>query len=82
MKKGDIVICSQTECFNSKPQLTIGDKYEITSDSHRLVESDGWNYLVFNVKNVVTGRHHTWVKSNHFITLEVFREFKLRELGI
>ena len=81
MKKGDIVICSQTEWFHSENiQLTIGDKYEITSEPFK--ESDGWNYLVFNVKNVITGRHHTWVKSNHFITLEVFREFKLRELGI
>jgi hypothetical protein len=36
--------------------------------------------LVFDVKNVETGKIHTWVKSDHFITLKVLREFKLREI--
>ena len=79
MKKGDIVICSKPEGFNFRvPQLVVGDKYEIVTDPFK--EIGGWNYLVFDVKNVETGRLHSWVKSNHFITLDVLREFRLKEI--
>lgn len=78
MKKGDIVICSKPEGFNFRlPELTVGDKYEIVTDPFIF---DRIDHLVFDVKNVETGRLHSWVKSNHFITLEVLREFRLKEI--
>lgn len=79
MKKGDIIICSKPEGFNFRVQeLTVGDKYEIISNPFK--EIGGWDYLVFDVKNIQTGSVHSWVKSSNFITLEALREFKLREI--
>jgi hypothetical protein len=78
MKKGDIVICSKPESFNFRvPQLVVGDKYQIVTDPFifRIVDQ-----LVFDVKNVETGRLHIWVESNHFIALDVLREFRLKEI--
>jgi hypothetical protein len=78
MKKGDIIICSKPEGFNFRTsQLVVGDKYEIVSNPFIMDVAD---QLVFDVKNVETGKIHTWVKSDHFITLKVLREFKLREI--
>lgn len=78
MKKGDIIICSKPEGFNFRvPQLVVGDKYEIVTDPFII---DVVDQLVFDVKNVETGRLHSWVKSNHFITLDVLREFRLKEI--
>jgi hypothetical protein len=78
MKKGDIIICSKPEGFNFRTsQLVVGDKYEIVSNPFIMDVAD---QLVFDVKNVETGKIHTWVKSINFITLEVLREFKLREI--
>ena len=78
MKNGDIVICSKPEGFNFRvPELVVGDKYQIVTDPFIM---DVVDQLVFDVKNVETGRLHSWVKSNHFITLDVLREFKLRDL--
>ena len=78
MKKGDIIICSKPEDFNFRTsQLVVGDKYQIVTDPFIF---DIVDQLVFDVKNVETGKIHTWVKSNNFITLEVLREFKLREI--
>lgn len=76
MKKGDIVICCKPEVFDFRlPELIVGDKYEIVTDPFIF---DRVDHLVFDVKNVETGRIHSWVKGNHFITLEVLRESKLR----
>ena len=78
MKKGDIVICSKPEGFNFRvPQLVVGDKYEIVTEPFII---DRVDQLVFDVKNVETGRLHYWVKSNHFIALDVLREFRLKEI--
>ena len=78
MKKGDIIICSTPEDFNFRTsQLVVGDKYQIVTDPFIF---DRVDQLVFDVKNVETGKIHTWVKSSNFITLEVLREFKLREI--
>ena len=78
MKKGDIIICSKPEDFNFRTsQLVVGDKYEIVTDPFTFY---GVDHLVFDVKNIKTGRIHSWVKSGHFITLETLREFKLKEI--
>ena len=78
MKKGDIVICLKPEGFNFRvPELVVGDKYQIVTDPFIF---DIVDQLVFDVKNVETGRLHSWVKSNNFITLEVIRDFRLKEI--
>lgn len=57
--------------------MVVGDKYQIVTDPFIF---DIVDQLVFDVKNVETGRLHSWVKSNNFITLEALREFKLSEI--
>ena len=78
VKKGDLVICCKPESFDFRlPELIVGDRYEIVTDPFIF---DRVDHLVFDVKNIKTGRIHSWVKSGHFITLEILREFKLKEI--
>lgn len=81
MKKGDIIICSNPITHGqSVPQgsLIIGEQYLIVDDG--LLISDEKFGNVISVENVKTGKYHPYVFSNEFITMDVYRHFKLKEI--
>lgn len=79
--KGDILVCSTNKTSTTGYNLIVGEKYEIITDP------EDWNHnsnefskIAFDVKNIKTGKIHRWIPARIFISLEVYREFKLREI--
>lgn len=70
--------------------LVVGDKYEIIADPlHCFIPPPAWDWntnpndfskIVLNVKNIQTGQEHACVPARIFITLDVYREFKLKQI--
>lgn len=74
--KGDILVCCNNKISSYEYNLTIGDKYEV-------IESmliNGFSSISLDVVNVKTGQHHKWLSDKMFIPLDVYREFKLRQI--
>ncbi len=80
--KGDILICSNNKLYN-KDYLIIGDKYEVMDNFNSSISLLGNDReLIIDVRHIKTGTIISLVSYKLFITLEVYREFKLREIGI
>ena len=76
--KGQILICSR-----KSERLIQGDEYIVIDYMYiHNIEYQHDHKDILSVKQKKTGIIKYLVDSRDFITLEVFREFKLRELGI
>ena len=78
--KGDILVCCNNKISSYEYNLTIGDKYEVVNSMliHGGIENG--SSISLDVVNVKTGEHHRWISDRLFISLDVYREFKLREI--
>jgi len=80
-KKGDILVCSTIRTTTTGYNLTVGDKYEVITDPEDWNTSpNNFSDIKLDVKNLKTGKEHRWIPDRLFITLEAYREFKLREI--
>jgi hypothetical protein len=78
--KGDILVCSRTTT-NVTYDLIVGDKYEVIINNGSFRYSpDDFSNIFLDVRNIKTGKDHKLIPDKLFITLEVYREFKLREI--
>lgn len=73
--KGDILVCSTDELYGQKYQLVVGDKYQIL-DIIDILE-DKTILLVLHVKS---NRNIGLVSDRHFITLQWYRDWKLKKI--
>ena len=73
--KGDILICSNNELYGQKYNLIIGDKYSVND---AIVMSD--NRIVLELIHVDTKLPVGIHSDRLFITLDVYREWKLRKI--
>ena len=81
MKKGDIIICSTNKTPTTTYNVTVGDKYEIITDPEDWnTNPNDFSKITFGVRNIKTDQLHKWVPARIFITLEVYREFKLKQI--
>ena len=81
-KKGDIVVCSRTDYSGHfYSNLEVGEKYEVLDQIDLSANLDVWGTGLF-LKNIKTGDVYKFFPfpSSLFISLEVFREFKLRDI--
>lgn len=80
-KKGDILVCSTNKTSTTGYNLTVGDKYEIITDPQDWnTNANDFNNITIDVRNLKTGKDHHWIPDRLFITLEAYREFKLKEI--
>ena len=80
-KKGDILICSSETPGHD---LIIGDKYKVTEclnfyDGGRVQMSNG-DKLVLFVIHIKTKKEYSFLSDRLFIPLDVYREYKLRNI--
>lgn len=81
MRKGDIIVCSTNRTSTTEYNLVVGDRYEIIADPWDWnTNPNDFSKIVLSVKNIQTGQEHVWVPARIFITLEVYREFKLKQI--
>lgn len=81
VNKGDILVCSTNRTKTTGYNLTVYDKYEVISDPKDWNNNPNeFSDIILHVKNLKTGKEHKWVPDRLFITLESYREFKLREI--
>ena len=74
--KGHILICSTDEMYGQKNQhLIIGHKYVIL-DVIEMSEDK----IILDVEHLSSSKRIGFVGDRHFITLDVWREFKLRKI--
>ena len=78
-KKGDIVVCSTNWIGNGSFDLVIEDMYEIINEP-LLSDGNGWISWFIDVKNIKTNKISYLMPSRLFITLEVYRDFKINEI--
>lgn len=81
-KKGDIVVCSKIDfAGHFYSNLEVGGKYEVLDQMDLSANLDVWGTGLF-LKNTKTGDVYKFIPfpSSLFISLEVFREFKLRDI--
>ncbi len=86
-KKGDILVCSTNRTTTTGYNLTVGDKYEIITMRMHSLNPEDWNNnpndfskISLGVKNIKTGQLHKWVPDKLFISLDVYREFQLKNI--
>lgn len=83
--KGDILVCSTNKLNSYEYNLIVGGKYEvIESMLIHVGGNDGFSRMVLDVRkcdnNDPTPRVQYMQPDNLFITLDVYREFKLRQI--
>ncbi len=81
MKIGDIIICSNTTNDYYATRLVVGNKYEILS-SNALMGADGFDKPYMDIRCLETQKIIHFMPCYLFITLERYRDFKLRQLNI
>jgi hypothetical protein len=72
-KKGDILICSKKQVYGQ--QLFVGDKYKINGFIEE-IDSE----VVLHVTHDKTNNRITFVSDKHFITLQAYRSWKLKNI--
>jgi hypothetical protein len=78
-KKGDIVICSTNWTGNNSFDLVVEDRYEVLNHPEPLSGSGETSWF-FNVRNIKTGKISYFTPARLFISLEVYRDFKISEI--
>jgi len=75
---GHILICTTDEIYGQKHQnLVVGHKYVII-DSFDMSE----DRIILEVQHLSTSKRIGFVSDRHFIPLDVWREFQLRNLSV
>lgn len=74
-KHGDILICTTNEMYGQKNrQLVVGDKYKIND----IIEMS--DKIILDVTHEKTNGRVGLVSDRHFITIEVYRDWKIKQL--
>lgn len=78
--KGDIIVCAKNKVNSYEYDLIIGDKYEVIGSIliHGGIFSD--SRVALDVRNVNNHTVKYLLPDNLFIKLDVYREFKLRQI--
>jgi hypothetical protein len=75
-KRGDILICSTKEMYGqTNHQLVVGEKYKI-NDVIEISEDK----IILDVTHESTNKRIGLVSDRQFITLEVYRDWKLKKI--
>lgn len=74
-KRGDILICTTNEMYGqTNRMLIIGDKYKIND----IIEMS--DKTILDVIHEETNSRVGLVSDRHFITIEVYRDWKIKQL--
>jgi hypothetical protein len=75
-RHSDVLICSTKEMYGqTNHQLVIGDKYKI-NDVIEMSEDK----IILDVTHESTNKRIGLVSDRHFITIEVYRDWKIKQL--
>jgi hypothetical protein len=75
-KQGDILICSTKEMYGQVNQLLlVNDKYRVND----FIEMSGGK-IILDVTHESTNKRIGLVSDRHFIKLDVYRHWKLKQL--
>ena len=73
--KGDILVCSTDNFYGQKYQLVVGDKYQII-DVIEMSEDK----TIIEALHVRTNRNIGLVSDKHFIPLQWYRDWKIKQI--